>query len=128
MRLGLAQAPVERLGLVTKHVAGLSGLVAFRLAHCNRKRIVCIIFRRGHRQTDDQRGLFIEDARREYQEGMDIAHLAPDLRVAVDPDDILPVRRPGFALECHLFAGCCFPDSYQRSAPSVCVVDICSPP
>ena len=54
MRLGLAQAPIERLGLVTKHVAGLPGLAARCLPYCNRKRIIRIVFRAGHRQPDNE--------------------------------------------------------------------------
>jgi len=128
MCLGLAQAPVERLGLVAKHVAGLRWFTTWCFSHRHGKRIVRIIFRCRHGQADDQRGLLVEDARREHQKGMNIAHFAPNLRIAIDPDDVLPVRSPWLAFArcrsaCHYLF-----DSYQRSAPSVCVVVICSPP
>ena len=54
MWLGLAQAPIERLGLMAKHVAGLPGLAARCLPYCNRKRIIRIVFRAGHRQPDNE--------------------------------------------------------------------------
>ena len=50
---------------------------------------------------------------------------APDLRIAIDPDDVLPVRHPRLALARRRGFG---NYSYQRSAPSVPVVAICSPP
>ena len=125
--LGLAQAPVKRLGLVAKHITGLPGLSSFCFPGHHRKRIIRVVFRCSHGQADNQRGFLVEDARREHQKRVDIAHFTPGLRIAVDPDDILPIRHPRLAFGL-LFIRSRFAGSYQRSAPSVCVVAICSPP
>jgi hypothetical protein len=54
---------------------------------------------------------------------MHIAHFAPNLRTAIDPDDVLSVRHPT-----RTGARRGWPGGYHRSAPSVLVVAICSPP
>jgi hypothetical protein len=126
MCLGLAQPPIEGLGLVAEHVAGLPGLASRCFSHRNRKGVVRVVSCCGHRQPDNERSFFVKDARRKYEERMDIAHFTSGLRVAVYPDNVLPVWYPAFSARWFFprrFLGC-----YQRSAPKVCVVVICSPP
>src|SRR5450759_4164583 len=94
MGFGAAQSPVEGLGLVTEHIAGLACLAPLGLPDCHGKRVVGVVFRRGHGQPDDQRSFRVEDARREYQKGMNVAHFPPDLWVTVDPDNVLAVWYP----------------------------------
>src|SRR5450759_2557147 len=122
MGFGAAQSPVEGLGLVTEHIAGLACLAPLGLSGCHCKRVVGVVFRRGHGQPGHQRSFRVEDARREYQKGMNVAHLLPGLRVAADPDNVLAVRHPEATFpRGRLLCG------YHRSAPMV-LLAVTSPP
>ena len=83
---------------MAKHITGLPSLGPPCRTDGDGERVVGVVGRRGHGQPNDQRGLIVKDSRREHQERMDVAHFTADLRVAVDPDDILAIRRPKTAL------------------------------
>ena len=113
----LADAPVEGLGLVAQHIAGFPRLGSLGNADRNRKRVVGIVFRRGHRQADNQRRACVESTLGKNNERMPVAHLPSGLRVAIDPDDVLPIGNPSrYGL-----------GRYQRSAPFGAVT-MTSPP
>ena len=95
MGTGLASAPVEGFWLVAQDIAGLRNPPPRNAAYGNGKGIVGIIVRRGHGQADDQRRPGVEGFRGKNQKRVDVPHLLTDLGVAVDPDDVLPLRYPG---------------------------------
>src|ERR1017187_4000831 len=119
---GATQTPVEGLGLVTEHIAGLPRPASLDLPDCHGKRVVGVVFHRGHGQSDDQRSFRVEDARREYQKWMNVAHFPPDLRVTVDPDNVLTIWHPEATFSRgRLLCG------YHRSAPMF-LLAMTSPP
>ncbi len=63
VRFSSAQTPVERLGLVTEHIANPSAFASLDLSNCHCKRVVGIVFRRGHGQSNDQGSFCVEYAR-----------------------------------------------------------------
>lgn len=123
MHPGAAQTPVEGLGLVTKNVADLCRLAARGLSDRHGKGIVGIVFSGCHRQPDHQRSFLVEDARRQHQKRVDIAHFAPRLGIAIDPDDVPSIRRPKAALR--RWRSFC---RYQCSAPRAWPALMTSPP
>ena len=80
---------------MTEDITGLSGLSPGCHACNDGKRVIRVIRRRRHGQANDQRGAIVERAWGQNQEGMNVPHLPSLLRVAVDPDDVLPIRNPG---------------------------------
>jgi hypothetical protein len=53
------------------------------------ERVVGVVRGGCHRQADHDAGALVEAARRKHQHRVRVAHLAPELRVEVDPDHIL---------------------------------------
>ncbi len=60
------------------------------------KWIGIVVRRRGHGQANDNACPFIEVPWGQHQRRMDVAHFMSSLQVAVNPDDVLPIRRPAF--------------------------------
>lgn len=114
----LPQPPIEGFWLVAENIAGFPWLAARCRPDGDSKWVIDVAFSASHRQPNHQRSLLVEDARRKHQERKNVPHFLPDLRVTVDPDDVLAIRHPRFALPC----------AYHRSAPVVWVVTITSPP
>jgi len=112
MRPCATYTPVERFWLVTKHITGLHGPTSsFGLPDCNGKWVVGIICSCSHGQTDDKRCLVVEVARRNHQKRVHIPHFLSCLGIAIDPDNILPVRDPQVWF-------CSLASLYHRSAPA----------
>jgi hypothetical protein len=65
------------------------------LANCYGKGIAGIILRRGHGQAYNQRCFVIKISRRKHKKRMNVAHLLSCLRIAINPDNVLPIRYPG---------------------------------
>src|SRR5690606_4981012 len=104
---GGAGTPVKRFGLMTENIASGTRFSACCCAGCHGKRVVGIIGCRGHGQPQYQRGALIKLTRRQHQKRMHVAHFTPCLRVAVDPDNVLPFWYPVFWwLDYHFSAPC----------------------
>ncbi len=113
MWLGPAYTPIKRLGLVAEHITGLPCLASPSLPDCHGKRIISIVFRRGHGQPNDQRSFLVKNARREDKKWMNIPHFLANMRGTVNPDNRLAIRHP----RAPLLVGRPL-SHYQRSAPT----------
>lgn len=108
---------------MAEHVTRLARLFAGGLAYGDGEGIVRVVLGCCHGQADDERGFLVEDAWRQHEEWMDVTHFTSNLRIAINPDDVLPVRHPGLMFACRRWF-----DGYHRSAPSACVGAMYSPP
>jgi hypothetical protein len=80
---------------MTKHVAPcLSGSTALGLTNCYSEWIVGIVLCRCHGESNHQRSFVIKNAWREHQKGVEVSHFLTDLRITVNPYNILTIRHP----------------------------------
>jgi hypothetical protein len=98
MRFRLSCAPVEGFGLVGEDVT----CCTFRTRDLHGKRVGVVVGCTGHRHTNDDAGAFVEFARGEHKEGVDVSHLPSRLWIAVDPNHVASIGAPGLGLAGHL--------------------------
>lgn len=70
---------------MAKDIAGFTRFAPRCRTNRYRKRIGGVVFGRGHRQADHQRGSVVERFWRQHQKGMTVPHFPSGMRTAVDP-------------------------------------------
>src|SRR5210317_1430296 len=91
MRRGSSLSPIERLRLMAEDITGFLRLGD---AHSNGKRVICVIGRSCHWDANHKRCCCVEVLRRQHHERVYITHLSARLRIAVNPNNVLPTWNP----------------------------------